>query len=78
MTASPTVLTSRTGGSAMSVASSAKRSASAPSSEASTLSPRRVKPIRSANATVRSAAPGSRPLARSLSPTATCRSTALR
>ena len=61
MAASPIVLTKRTGASATSEASSPRRAATAPSSSGGMLSPKRVKPTRSAKATVMSSLPASSP-----------------
>jgi hypothetical protein len=79
ITASPTVLINRTGGTDTSRARSDKRSASCTNSSGGTASPSRVNPTRSANATVTCRAPGSgTPAARSLTLTASvsieCRS----
>ena len=61
--ASPIIFTSRTGSVATSAARSPSRPATAPSSDAGTRSPRRVKPTRSAKHTAISRAPPRRPSA---------------
>ena len=68
MAASPIVLISRTGAAVTSLASSARRPATPPSSWASTSTPRRVKPTRSAKHTVSSWASATDPASRSAAP----------